>query len=198
MDFILQYLEHYGPIGLFMIAFVESIFSPILPDIVLIPMALATPEKAIYYGGVATAGSVLGGLIGYAIGQAFGIPVLKRFVPAHYVQQMRSLAEKYGVWAIFIGALLPIPYKFITLTAGMLRVRLPIFILASIIGRAKRFLLEGILIYYFGASAVEMLQGLTSGTTLVILSSLIIAGILVYIKLVKPRRALNDALVDET
>lgn len=188
MDFFLQHLESYGTLGLFTIAFVEAVFSPVLPDLLLIPMALATPEKAIYYGSVATAASVLGGLIGYAIGKMFGLSVLKRFVPPQHVNYMRSLAGKYGVWAIFIGAMLPIPYKFITLTAGVLRIRMSVFILASVIGRAKRFLLEGVLIYYYGPRAIEMLQGVTYEIKIALLAAFGIAGILLYIGLVKPGR----------
>lgn len=188
MDFFLQHLESYGTLGLFIVAFVEAVFSPVLPDLLLIPMALAMPEKAIYYGGVATVASVLGGLAGYAIGKMFGLSVLKRFVPPQHVNHMRLLAGKYGVWAIFIGAMLPIPYKFITLTAGVLRIRMPVFIMASVIGRAKRFLLEGILIYYYGPQAIEILQGVTYETKIALLAPLVIIGILLCIKLVKSSR----------
>lgn len=155
MEFIIQYLNHYGTVGLFVIALAESVFSPILPDLLLIPMAIANPQNAVYYGMVATVASVLGGLLGYAVGKAWGLPVIKRFIPLHYIEQMRLLADKYGVWAVYIGALLPIPYKVITLTSGMFHIRLPIFILASVIGRAKRFLLEGALIYYFGPKRLQ-------------------------------------------
>ena len=112
-DFLIQYFTNYGTVGLFVIALAESVsvFSPILPDLLLIPLAIANPQNAIYYGLVATVASILGGLIGYAIGKMCGLRVIKRFIPLHYIDQMRLLADKYGVWAIYIGALLPIPTK---------------------------------------------------------------------------------------
>lgn len=186
MEFIIQYFNHYGTVGLFFISLAESVFSPVLPDLLLIPMAVANPQNAIYYGLVATVASVLGGLIGYAIGKTWGLPVIKRFIPLHYIEQMRLLADKYGVWAVYIGALLPIPYKVITLTAGMFHIRLPIFILASVIGRAKRFLLEGALIYYFGPKATAMLENVSSMGTAALVIFVGIVGVLLFIKFIKP------------
>ena len=190
MEFIIQYLNNYGTVGLFIMALAESVFSPILPDLLLIPMAIANPQNAIYYGMVATVGSVLGGLIGYGIGKTWGLPVIRRFIPVAYIEQMRLLADQYGVWAVYIGALLPIPYKVITLTAGMFHIRLPIFILASVIGRAKRFLLEGVLFYYFGPQAIAMLENATSiGAAAFVIFSCI-AGVFLLIKFVKRGRLL--------
>lgn len=198
MEFIIQYLNHYGTVGLFIVALTESVFSPILPDLLLIPMALANPQNAIYYGMVATAASVLGGLIGYAVGKTWGLPVIERFIPAHYIQQMRLLADKYGVWAVYIGALLPIPYKVITLTSGTFNISLPIFILASVIGRAKRFLLEGVLIYYFGPKAIAMLENATSMGMVAVVSVICIAGVFLLLKFVKSGRLMcNEALTKQ-
>ena len=193
MDSVIQYFINYGTVGLFIIALAESVFSPVLPDLLLIPMAIANPQNAVYYGLIATVASILGGLLGYAVGKTWGLPVIKRFIPLHYIEQMRLLADKYGVWAIYIGALLPIPYKVITLTAGMFHIRLPIFILASVIGRAKRFLLEGILIYYFGPKAIALLENVTSGATVALVIFSCIAGILLFVKFAKPGRRESDA-----
>lgn len=193
MEFIVQYLNHYGTAGLFVIALVESVFSPILPDILLIPMAIANPQNAIYYSMVATIASIFGGLIGYAIGKTWGLPLIKRFIPLHYIDQMRLLADKHGVWAVYIGALLPIPYKVITLTAGMFQIRLPIFILASVIGRAKRFVLEGALIYYFGPKAIIMLENVSFMGTAAIALLVCTAVIFILIKFIKPSRIMKKA-----
>lgn len=193
MEFIVQYFNHYGTVGLFVIALAESVFSPILPDLLLIPMAVADPQNAIYYGMVATVASVLGGLLGYAIGKTWGLPVIKRFIPLHYIDQMRLLADKYGAWAVYIGALLPIPYKVITLTSGMFHVRLPLFILASVIGRAKRFLLEGVLIYYFGPKAIAMLENATSMGTVALVVFACIVGVVLFIKFIKPGSVVRGA-----
>lgn len=193
MEFIIQYLNNYGTIGLFVIALAESVFSPILPDLLLIPMAIANPQSAVYYGLVATIASVLGGLIGYTVGKVWGLPVIKRFIPLHYIEQMRLLADKHGAWAVYIGALLPIPYKVITLTAGMFHIRLPVFILASVIGRAKRFLLEGVLIYYFGPKAIAMLENISFlGTVALVMFACVVGGFL-FIKFTKPGRIVRGA-----
>lgn len=193
MEFIVQYFNHYGTVGLFVIALAESVFSPILPDLLLIPMAVANPQNAIYYGMVATVASVLGGLLGYAIGKTWGLPVIKRFIPLHYIDQMRLLADKYGAWAVYIGALLPVPYKVITLTSGMFHVRLPIFILASVVGRAKRFLLEGVLIYYFGPKAIAWLENAASMGTVALVVFVCIVGVFLFIKFIKPGRGVRGA-----
>ncbi len=158
MEQLLLFFEHYGAVGIFFISFIESFISPILPDLLLIPMALADMEKAIYYSAIATLGSVLGGIIGYFIGNKLGLPVLEKYAPAKHVETIHDWLERYGGWAIFFAALAPIPYKFVSISAGVFRVNMMVFLFASIIGRGKRFLLEGILIFYYGPSAVELIK----------------------------------------
>jgi len=183
MDTIIQMLLNYGTLGLALAAFTESFLSPILPDVLLVPLALAAPQKAIYYGLVATGASIVGGCFGYALGHKFGPPALKRFVASCYLERIHRLIEKHGAWAIFLGALAPIPYKFISITAGALRVPLPVFLAASLFGRAKRFLLEGILIYYYGPQALSFVQNFSAHTGSVIAISIALALIsMVYWK----------------
>lgn len=124
-------------------------------------MALADPSQAIYYSIVATAASVLGGYVGYGIGFRLGIPIMKKVVPPQHVDTIHGWLEKYGGWAIWLAAMAPIPYKFTSITAGVFKVNLFVFTIASILGRAKRFLLEGILIYYYGDQAVELIARYT-------------------------------------
>jgi len=150
--------QNYGAAGLFFVAFIESFISPILPDLLLIPMALSTPEKAIYYAMIATVASVLGGIIGYFIGDRLGLPVLQKYAPAKHVETIHNWLEKYGGWAIFFAAMAPIPYKFISISAGVFRINMFVFLLASIFGRGKRFLLEGLLIFYYGPRAIELIK----------------------------------------
>jgi undecaprenyl-diphosphatase len=157
MEQLITWLESYGLIGLFVISFVESFISPILPDVLLIPMALANPDQAIYYSIVATGASVLGGFIGYGVGFRFGLPIMQKVVPPQHVETIHGWLEKYGGWAVWLAAMAPIPYKFVSITAGVFKVNLFVFTIASILGRAKRFLVEGILIYYYGDQAVELI-----------------------------------------
>lgn len=164
MDTIIQILLNYGTVGLALAAFTESFLSPIPPDLLLVPLALAAPQKAVYYSLVATGASIAGGCFGYALGHKFGPPALKRFVAPRYLERIHRLIEKYGAWAIFLGALAPIPYKFISITAGALRIQPSVFLVASLFGRAKRFLLEGILIYYYGPQALSFVQNFSAHT----------------------------------
>lgn len=161
-----QLFLSYGLIGLIIASFTESFISPILPDILLIPMALAAPEKAIYYAVIATTASVLGGLIGYAAGFKFGPPLVERFIPPRYAEMAHKWIVEYGGWAIVVSALAPIPYKFVCITAGVFKVNRGVFLIASIIGRAKRFLLEGILIFYYGPKAVELMKAYSDETAI--------------------------------
>lgn len=161
MEQLISWLESYGLIGLFTISFIESFISPILPDVILIPMALADPSQAIYYSVVATAASVLGGFIGYGVGFRLGIPLMQKVVPPQHVESIHKWLDKYGGWAIWLAAMAPIPYKFVSITAGVFKVNIVIFVIASVLGRAKRFLLEGILIYYYGHQAVELISRYT-------------------------------------
>lgn len=168
MDQIVDMLGHYGLIGLIIISFTESFISPIIPDILLIPMALAEPHKAIYYSAVATAASILGGIVGFIGGRRFGLPIIQKFVPPKYIDIVQHWVTNYGVWAIILASLAPIPFKFVSISAGVFRLNPTLFIIAAILGRAKRFLLEGILIFYYGPQAIELIKNLSDNTLIII------------------------------
>lgn len=138
-------------------SFTEAFISPILPDIVLIPLMLAVPKDAIFLGTVATVASVLGGFIGYGIGHKLGAPAARKIIPAKYLERIEGYLRDNAKWAIFLAAVAPIPYKFVSISAGAFRVNLTVFVLISIIARGKRFLLPGIFIYFLGPSAQEFL-----------------------------------------
>jgi membrane protein YqaA with SNARE-associated domain len=190
---LIAFFQNFGVVGLFVISFIESIFSPILPDLLLIPMALSAPEKAIYYSVIATTGSVLGGIIGYFVGNKYGILAVKKFVPDHYVVKISNWLEQYGGWAIFLAALAPIPYKFVSISSGVFRINMVVFLVASLFGRGKRFLLEGILIFYYGPKALELIKTYSNtfmiGITLFIV--LLVVGVGVMRKL--PQRKVSQA-----
>lgn len=193
MEQLIAFFQNFGVVGLFVISFIESIFSPILPDLLLIPMALSAPEKAIYYSVIATTGSVLGGIIGYFVGNKYGILAVKKFVPDHYVVKISNWLEQYGGWAIFLAALAPIPYKFVSISSGVFRINMVVFLVASLFGRGKRFLLEGILIFYYGPKALELIKTYSNtfmiGITLFIV--LLVVGVGVMRKL--PQRKVSQA-----
>jgi membrane protein YqaA with SNARE-associated domain len=198
LEQLIAFFQNFGVVGLFVISFIESIFSPILPDLLLIPMALSAPEKAIYYSVIATTGSVLGGIVGYFVGNKYGILAVKKFVPDQYVVKISNWLEQYGGWAIFLAALAPIPYKFVSISSGVFRINMVVFLVASLFGRGKRFLLEGILIFYYGPKALELIKTYSNtfmiGITIFIV--LLVVGIGVMRKLSQRKLGQADKIIN--
>ncbi len=143
-----------APYALAAVAFAESSFFPIPPDIMLIPMVLADRTKAWRHAAVATIASVVGGLAGYAIGyflfQALGEPILNFYGYAGRVDQALTWFRDNGVAILIAKGMTPIPYKLLTITAGAARMDLLSFVAASVVARAMRFFLVAGLLYYFG------------------------------------------------
>jgi membrane protein YqaA with SNARE-associated domain len=141
--------------ALFWIAFAESSFFPIPPDVLLVAMAVIIPAKAFRYALICTAGSVLGGVLGYLIGWAFfetlGQPILQFYGAMDQYENVRALYNEHAFWAILAAGFTPIPYKVFTIAAGTFEVSLVTLVAASVIGRAGRFFLVGGLFYFFGA-----------------------------------------------
>ena len=144
----------YGTPALAAVAFVESSFFPIPPDVLLIALAAARPRRAFTYALVATVFSVLGALFGYLLGALFMDTVGRSIVSFYHLhQQFAFVQEKYqetAFWAIFTAALTPIPYKVFTLAAGAAHIALPVFAVASVLGRGTRFFGVAALIYFLG------------------------------------------------
>ena len=139
---------------LFIVAFAESSFFPIPPDIMIIPMILATPNKAWKIAGWAMFASVLGGYAGYAIGM-FGYEVIAKPLIAFYgytdaFQEFSRYYHQWGAWIVFMAGLTPFPYKVITITSGVLGLNIWIFGLASLLARGGRFFVIAFLLKKFG------------------------------------------------
>ena len=130
--------------------FLESIFSPIPPDPLLIPMSVLNPNMAILYGLVATFSSVLGALVGHWLGSRFGRPLLSRFASNSKIDQAESLFDRFGGWAVLAAAVTPIPYKVFAVLAGVLKYDRKKFFIVSLIGRGVRFIGLGVLLFLFG------------------------------------------------
>ena len=140
--------------ALFAIAFIESSFFPIPPDILIIPMVLAARHRAWRIAAVATAGSVLGGYFGYGIGAFFfetlGEPVLAVY---GYEEKFQSFADYYNAWGAWIvgaAGFTPLPYKVVTIASGVTALDPAIFGVASVLSRGARFFLVAALLWYFG------------------------------------------------
>ena len=184
IDSLVELLKSWGLLGLLIAAFTEAFCSPILPDIILIPLAFANPSMAIYYGLAATLISVPGGIIGYGVGKKIGPPAARKMIPAKYFNKIQNAVNNHAKWAVFIAAISPIPYKFISIGAGALKVNIKVFVFISLIARGKRFLLEGVLIYYYGPQAVHLF---TNHSDDIMLWSLLLVAAVVALALLYKR-----------
>ncbi len=150
--------HRHAPKYLSAMSFAESSFFPIPPDVMLMPMSLATPQKAFYFAWLTTLFSVLGGVLGYAIGYwAMDIlmPMIESMGYAEKIQRGEQFFAEYGVWIILMAGFSPVPYKLFTITAGASSMALLPFILASIIGRGARFFLVAGIMKWGGAKMEE-------------------------------------------
>jgi membrane protein YqaA with SNARE-associated domain len=142
-----------APSALAAIAFAESSFFPIPPDVILIPMSLARPQQAWRYAAICTIASVAGGMVGYAIGALLFDTVGRWLIDAYgYGDRMAALKEAYAHWGalvILLKGLTPIPYKLVTIVSGLLGYNFLLFVLLSALTRGTRFfVLAGVLNRY--------------------------------------------------
>ena len=139
-------------------SFAESSFFPIPPDVMLMPMSLATPQKAFYFAWLTTLFSVLGGVLGYAIGywgMELLLPMIESMGYMDKIHRAEQFFADYGVWVILMAGFSPVPYKLFTITAGATSMALLPFILASIVGRGARFFLVAGIMRWGGAKMEE-------------------------------------------
>jgi membrane protein YqaA with SNARE-associated domain len=152
----------YASWALGVVSFVESSFFPIPPDAMLIPMALARPEKAYSYAFLCTWTSVLGGLLGYAIGallyDSIGLWLIGLYGYGDKVEAFREAYNQYGAWIILLKGLTPIPYKIVTITSGFAGYNLLLFVVLSVITRGARFYLLAFLLHRYGPAARAIIE----------------------------------------
>lgn len=159
VDWMISYADSpYALAALFIFAFWESSFFPLPPDPLLIAMAIGRPDLALWYAAVCTVASVLGALLGYLIGFKGGRPIAERLFKQERIDTASGLYQRYDAWAVGAAALTPIPYKVFTITAGIARVNVKRFVLASIVGRGARFFAVGIAIFFFGPAIQQALD----------------------------------------
>jgi len=139
------------------LSFTESSFFPIPPDVMLAPMSLARPNRAWFYASLTTLASVLGGTFGYLVGHfSFELvaPLLEQTGNWERYERVHAWFSLWGFWAVFMAGFSPLPYKLFTITAGVTGMNLPLFLLASLIGRGARyFLVAGLMVW--GGEAME-------------------------------------------
>jgi membrane protein YqaA with SNARE-associated domain len=162
-----------------LVAFVESSFFPIPPDVIMIPMILAQPRRAWLIAGVALAASVLGGLLGYAIGalafETIGEPILASLGKADSMAEFSTRFNDMGFWAILTAGVTPFPYKVITIMSGWTGMALTTFIMTSILARALRFFVVAALLRTFGAPIRDFIE-LRLGLMFTLFVVILVAG----------------------
>ena len=170
-----------APVWLFAIAFAEASFFPLPPDALLLPLALAQPRRAWRFATITTAGSVLGGALGYFIGYALFNKLAQPIIHFYHYEAgfatFQAGFARYGAAIILIKGLLPIPYKIVTIAAGAAKFNFWAFIGLSLITRGARFFLEAALLRWYGEPAREFIEkrlGLVAASA----GILIIAGFL--------------------
>ena len=175
----------YAVPALFLLALAESSFFPIPPDVLLLALALSVPTWAFRYAAWCTAGSVIGGVVGYFLGMALWgsiEPFMFEWVmkPEKF-EHVMGIYRDYGVEFVFVAAFTPIPYKVFTIAAGVAKVNLPMFVVASILGRGARFFLLATMLRYFGDRAKDFIDKYFGWVTLA--AGLLLVGAFVALKL---------------
>jgi membrane protein YqaA with SNARE-associated domain len=143
-----------APFALAAVAFAESSFFPIPPDVILIPMSLARPRRAWHYAAIATIASVSGGVLGYFIGALLYDTIGQWLIHLYgYADKMAALKETYARWGalvILIKGLTPIPYKLVTIVSGLLGYNFAMFLGLSLLTRGLRFFILAGALNWFG------------------------------------------------
>lgn len=170
-DWVLSWADSpYGALALFVLAFAESVFFPIPPDVLLIALALGRRSRALWFGLICSAGSILGGMTGYALGHFAWLtggdftPLAHFFydvIPGFSESVYFELGERFESWGfviVFTAGFTPVPYKLFTVSAGAFAINFPLFVLASAVSRTARFLLVSGLIWKFGPSVKRFID----------------------------------------
>ena len=184
-DWVLGWADTpYGVPALFILAFAESSFFPIPPDILLIALALARTTRAFHFAAWCTLGSVLGGLFGYYIGFAlwssFEPLLINRVISQANFDAVTRTYHEHGGEAVFAAAFTPIPYKVFTVAAGVAKIDLTQFTIASILGRGGRFFLVALVIRLAGPRAKRWIDEYFNLATIV--GTLLLIGGFLLIK----------------
>ncbi len=173
----------YATPSLLLLAFAESVFFPIPVDVLLIPLVILRAKGWKYYALVATIASVLGGIVGYALGFFLFSLVGERIVALYHFEPEFALVSEWlsnnTFWATFISAFTPIPYKVFTLSAGLLHAPFFVFLLASLFGRFLRYMTVSLIAYIWGAQFVRIVLRSFSTATFFVFFAVIFTYILI-------------------
>ena len=162
-DYVLELSEtKYAMATLLFVSFFGSIFFPFPTEIIMIPMILARPSKALYISSIALISSVLGGMAGYYVGAFFFDTIGKSIINMLGYNEMfgefSALYIKWGYWFVFAGGLTPFPYKVICIASGLVKMNFPLFIIASVVSRAIRYYFIAFLLNKYGEDAKHFIE----------------------------------------
>jgi len=171
-DWVLHWANTpYGPIALFLLAFAESSFFPVPPDVLLIALILGSSRKAFRFALICSIASIVGGIFGYFIGYRlwWAAPGVYSGVANFFFDHVPGFShelfnavrvkyELYSFWIVFTAGFTPIPYKVITISAGAFNIDFPLFLLASAVSRSARFFLVSLLLWKFGRPIKEFID----------------------------------------
>ena len=164
------------------VAFIESSFFPIPPDVLMIPMIIAAPRRAFLIAGIATVASVAGGLFGYYIGavlfDSVAQPILDFYGKGQHFADFAVKYNEYGAWAVLIAGVTPFPFKVITIASGATGLSLPVFFFASVVARLLRFFLVAGLLWKFGEPIRDFIER-RLGLVFIVFCVLLIGGFMV-------------------
>jgi membrane protein YqaA with SNARE-associated domain len=153
--------SRHAPWALAAVSFAESSFFPVPPDIMLAPMVARQPQRAYMFAAICTAASVIGGMLGYAIGvflEPVALSILKVFGHPNALQEFQAQFARWGTMVILVKGLTPIPYKLVTIACGLARFDLFTFVWASIVTRGARFFLEATVLKFWGPAILAEVE----------------------------------------
>jgi membrane protein YqaA with SNARE-associated domain len=169
------------------VSFAESSFFPVPPDVMLIPMALARPERAYVMAAWCTVSSVAGGIAGYAIGallyDSVGGWLIQFYGYGDKVEAFRAAYAQWGAWIILLKGMTPIPYKIVTITSGFAGYNIGLFIVFSIIARGMRFFVLAFLLHRYGERARHIIEK-RLGLWVLLGASVVVIGIVAALYLI--------------
>lgn len=185
-EVILDFFESFGPLALALLSFTEAIIQPIPPDVLFLPMAYDVRDNeslVIWLWFVVTVSSVIGAVIGHALGKRYGTKLIDKFGKPQHRQQLEQMFERYGTLGMFIAAVSPLPYKVFGWIAGASDMKLRPFILAGIFGRGLRFGLEALFIVMYGEEAMKVVEWILDRELLMgIILVILLGSVLWWIK----------------
>lgn len=179
-DWVLSWAEKKNStLALFILAFAESSFFPVPPDVLQITLSISKPKKSYFYALISSLGSIIGGMFGYLIGYSlwnvvkdFFFKYITGFTPEVF-EMIQLKYELYNFWVVFTAGFTPIPYKLITISAGVFGISFLMFMIASAISRTARFFLVATMIYFFGEKAKNFIDKYFNWLTIIFLALLV-------------------------